>query len=414
MPISVDGTVVSRSASGHLATNAAVRTGCLPVSRCADEVLQRYDELILAPSEAPPHWAPACTHQEPTLHQLSPYIGKLKSAIAKHLIEAYTKPGQLVVDPFCGSGTVPLEAARLGRRVFASDSGSYAVTLTRAKLAPPSCEDTALRFLDRLERKLAKVPDPDIEEVPQWVRHFFNPRTLAETIKIAQFLRSRRHYFYLAALLGILHHQRPGFLSYPSSALVPYLRTHNFPPEQFPQMYAYRPVIPRLRAKVSRAFKRSLTRSPSTFVVGSRRASVQNVTLPPFIDCVITSPPYMNALDYIRDNRLRLWFLGESQSESQERARSTRTSFRASILSLSSKIEARTNKGAICVFIVGEQVSRSRLYYPSRELAQTFLTSAPSFDLSEIVRDHIPDVRRSRRERAGVKVEHVLVFRRVR
>jgi len=28
------------------------------------------------------------------------------------------------------------------------------------------------------------------------------------------------------------------------------------------------------------------------------------------IDAVITSPPYMDALDYARDNRLRLWFLG--------------------------------------------------------------------------------------------------------
>lgn len=384
------------------------------MSGCTNVALRRYDELIVAPKEAPPHWAAACTHQESTFHQLSPYIGKLKSAIAKDLIETYTRPGQLVVDPFCGSGTVPFEAARLGRHVFASDSGRYAVTLTKAKLAPPPCKDTALRFIDRLALKMASVPDPDPEEAPPWVRRFFHPQTLAETIKIARFLRSRHHHFYLASLLGILHHQRPGFLSYPSSALVPYLRTHNFPPKQFPQMYAYRPVIPRLRAKVSRAFKRSLLQSPSTFVVGSRRALVQNVTLPRLIDCVITSPPYMNALDYVRDNRLRLWFLGESQSESQERARSTRTGFRMSILSLSSKIEARTNKGAICVFVVGEQVSRSRLYYPSRELAQTFLTNAPSFDLSEVVRDYIPDVRRSRRERAGVKVEHILVFRRVR
>ena len=384
------------------------------MSGCTNVALRRYDELIVAPKEAPPHWAAACTHQESTFHQLSPYIGKLKSAIAKDLIETYTRPGQLVVDPFCGSGTVPFEAARLGRHVFASDSGRYAVTLTKAKLAPPPCKDTALRFIDRLALKMASVPDPDPEEAPPWVRRFFHPRTLAETIKIARFLRSRHHHFYLASLLGILHHQRPGFLSYPSSALVPYLRTHNFPPKQFPQMYAYRPVIPRLRAKVSRAFKRSLLQSPSTFVVGSRRALVQNVTLPRLIDCVITSPPYMNALDYVRDNRLRLWFLGESQSESQERVRSTRTGFRMSILSLSSKIEARTNKGAICVFVVGEQVSRSRLYYPSRELAQTFLTNAPSFDLSEVVRDYIPDVRRARRERAGVKVEHILVFRRVR
>ena len=377
-------------------------------------VLKQYDELITNPKAAPAHWAPACTDRELTLHQLSPYIGKLKSVIARDLIERYTTPGQLIADPFCGSGTVPFEAACLGRRVFASDASSYAVTLTRAKLAPPASEESALRYVDRLARKIATPTDPDLRAVPKWVRRFFHPKTLAETISIARFLKSRSQYFYLAALLGILHHQRPGFLSYPSSALVPYLRTNKFPRDQYPEMYAYRPVIPRLRAKVSRAFKRPPDRSPSHLVEGSRRAFAHNVTLPAAIDCIITSPPYMNALDYIRDNRLRLWLLGEPHSESQERTNSTLRGFRASMLALSSKIEHRTKKGAHCIFVVGEQVSRSRSYYPSRELAQAFLTNAPSFQLQEVMRDHIPDVRRSRRERTGVKVEHFLVFRRVR
>ena len=383
-------------------------------STFADDFLKRYDELMLAPTEAPAHWAPACTNQEMTLHQLSPYIGKLKSIIARDLIEKYTIPGQVVVDPFCGSGTVALEAACLGRRVFASDASSYAITLTRAKLAPPETEEIALRYVDHLARKMAKLPDANLRAVPCWVRRFFHPKTLAETIKIALFLKSRNKHFYLAALLGILHHQRPGFLSFPSSALVPYLRTKKFPREQYPDMYAYRPVIPRLRAKVSRAFKRPPPHSPSAFVEGSRRAFVDNVTLPPVIDCLITSPPYMNALDYVRDNRLRLWLLGEPHSESQERTNSTLHGFRTSIFALSSKIERITKIGAYCIFVVGDKVSRSRDFYPSQELACAFLSNAPSFQLQEILRDYIPDIRRARRERAGVKIEHFLIFRRVR
>ena len=379
-----------------------------------DDILERYDEQIVNPRSAPAHWASACTDREMTLHQLSPYIGKLKSVIASDLIKQYTTPGQLVVDPFCGSGTVPFEAACLGRRVFASDASSYAITLTKAKLAPPNCEKRALRYVDSLTHKIAALPDPDLRAVPLWVRRFFHPKTLAEVIKIATFLKSRSQYFYLACLLGILHHQRPGFLSYPSSALVPYLRTKKFPPDQYPDMYTYRPVVPRLYAKVSRAFKRPPALSPSRFVEGSRRAFVQNVTLPPVIDCVITSPPYMNALDYVRDNRLRLWLLGEPHSESQERTNSTPQGFRMSITALAYKIERRTKKGAHCIFVVGEKISRSRNLYPSRELTYTFLKSAPSFQLVDVIKDHIPDIRRARSERKGVKVEHFLAFRRVR
>ena len=376
-------------------------------------VLEKYDRLIANPTVAPAHWAPACTDQELTIHQLSPYIGKLKSAIAKDLIERYTSRGQLVVDPFCGSGTVPLEAACLGRRFFASDASDYAMTLTKAKLSPPASEEVALRYIDGVARKMVDVPDPDLRAVPLWVRRFFHPKTLIETIKIATFLKSKNQHFYLAALLGILHHQRPGFLSYPSSALVPYLRDKKYPQSEFPDMYTYRPVIPRLRSKIARAFKRPPAPIPSDLREGLRRALVNNVTLPPSIDCIITSPPYMNALDYVRDNRLRLWLLGERHSDSQERAHSTVRGFRSSILALSSKIQRHTKKGAHCIFVVGEKVSRSKSCYPSRELAHVFLTNAPSFEIQEIVRDHIPDVRRARREVKGVKAEHFLIFRRV-
>jgi len=45
-----------------------------------------------------------------TLHQLAPYIGKVKSSIAKFHIENFTKEGDIVFDPFCGAGTIPFEA----------------------------------------------------------------------------------------------------------------------------------------------------------------------------------------------------------------------------------------------------------------------------------------------------------------
>lgn len=66
-------------------------------------------------------------------------------------------------------------------------------------------------------------------------------------------LRKHNEYFFQACILGILHHVRPGFLSYPASHLVPYLRRKMYPPEQFPKMYSYRDVRSRFLAKVRRA-----------------------------------------------------------------------------------------------------------------------------------------------------------------
>lgn len=360
---------------------------------------------------APLHWSAPCTHRECTLHQLSPYIGKLKSTIAHDLIRKYTKPGQLVADMFCGSGTVPLEAAILGRRVFASDASSYAVTLTKGKLYAPQNTETALSMLDRLLTLAETLPLPDLVRVPSWVQGFFHPRTLQETIRVATLLRKKRAYFLLSSVLGILHHQRPGFLSYPCSHLVPYLRINKFPRDTCPELYAYRELRPRMRAKVIRA----LIRPPSTVlrdhVITIRRSTVEHLSLPDHIDCVVTSPPYMNALDYERDNRLRLWFLGPSQRQSMDSNLKSIRGFRRAIESLASQLVRKMKIGGYCIFVVGDRTTRSAGRVPSQELIQIFSDRAPEFRLCSITQDLIPDIRRSRRNVTGVKQENILVFR---
>ena len=359
----------------------------------------------------PSHWAASCTHQECSLHQLSPYIGKVKSIIAKDLVLQYSRPGQLVADMFCGSGTVPLEAARLGRRVFASDTSIYAITLTKGKLFAPERIDIALETLNKVLIRAKSSPVPDLRGVPQWVRAFFHPRTLKETLRLIRFLKCKRQYFFLGSMLGILHHQRPGFLSYPSSHLVPYLRSNRFPKSEYPELYEYRRVEPRLQAKIERALKRRPEAPLSALVDGVRLSSAQSVNLPENIDCVITSPPYMNALDYQRDNRLRLWFLGESISKQSDQTFTTLPRFKKLMDALAKQLDQKVRRGGYCIFIVGEQTFRGGNGFPSDVLAQSFLTHASTFRLYDVITDNIPDIRRSRKHLAGVKRENVFVFK---
>ncbi len=384
-------------------TDAAVEPGM--------DVFETYEALTASPSRAPSYWADSCTHEECTLHQLSPYIGKLKSVIAKDLILNFSEPNELVVDMFCGSGTVPLEAARLGRRVFASDNSIYAVTLTKAKLNAPACVDAAHVRLEKVQRRANSLPPPDLRRIPRWVRAFFHPRTLKEALRLTQVLRLERRYFLLASMLGILHHQRPGFLSYPSSHLVPYLRSEKFPESDFPELYEYRPVAPRLAAKVERALKRTPDGPLSGLIEGVRRSSANFVNLPDNIDCVISSPPYMNALDYRRDNRLRLWFLGEKFGERADRTFEAISEFRKLMDKLARQLERKVRKGGYCIFVVGEQTYRGGRRYPSEVLARSFLTHSSTFRLCDVISDTIPDIRRSRKHAGGVKRENALVFR---
>ncbi len=374
------------------------------------ECLEHYRRLMETPSHAPTHWAASCTHQECTLHQLSPYIGKLKSVIARDLILEYSKPGQLVADMFCGSGTVPLEAARLGRRIFASDASVYAATLTKGKLLAPVDSRSALYEVDLFLRRAESLPVPELRSVPKWVQDFFHPRTLIEAMRFFGLLKNERRHFLMACLLGILHHQRPGFLSFPSSHLVPYLRSKKYPRESNPDLYEYRSLAPRLQAKVKRMLKRPHKVTLKRSVVTIRKSSVEFVNLPSDIDCVITSPPYMNALDYGRDNRLRLWFLNEQNLESVDK-RTNLLEFTKTMRAVVRQLREKVRKGGYCIFIVGDRVTRSGERLPSEELVRVFAEYATAFQLHHVIRDVIPDIRRSRKNLSGVKNESILVFR---
>src|SRR5271155_4337366 len=96
--------------------------------------------MASTPGALPPiltcNWSGSALRAESTLHQLSPYIGKLKSSIACSLIAQFTEMGDLIYDPFSGSGTVALEAWASGRNIIANDLSPYAALLTRAKLFP--------------------------------------------------------------------------------------------------------------------------------------------------------------------------------------------------------------------------------------------------------------------------------------
>jgi hypothetical protein len=364
------------------------------------------------PTAAPEFWADICRHSESRLHQLSPYIGKLKSTIAHDLIINYTKPRDVVLDPFCGSGTVPLECALSKRNSIAADANVYAYVLACAKLRPPK---TLAAGLVQLELALARSRkrSADLRTVPAWVRRFFHPETLRETIQFADECIASKDHFLLACLLGILHHQRPGFLSFPSSHLVPYLRTRNFPAEQFPDMYERRELAPRMAKKVMRALEddRDL-RLVNAAQASVRLAPVQTLRLAKEVDAIITSPPYMNALDYVRDNRLRMWILDRSTANYSPEPTDKLRNFQRTASAFFRTATARLKRRGTCVLVVGETVRRKRMKsHPAELLLQWMHTLAPDLKLIETMVDSIPDVRRSRRDGKATKKELILVLR---
>ena len=68
----------------------------------------------------------------------TPHATQKPEALIEKLVRASSAPGQLVVDPFVGSGTTAAVANRLGRRWLVGDADARYVGLARARLVPPA------------------------------------------------------------------------------------------------------------------------------------------------------------------------------------------------------------------------------------------------------------------------------------
>ena len=363
------------------------------------------------------YWHGSFNGKESTLHQLSPYVGKLKSGMAQVLIHLYSKPGDIVFDPFSGSGVAPLEAALMGRRPWANDLSPYAHVLTKAKLSCPSTEEQALNAAAVLACQVEKrAPQTDTSHVPEWIRAFYHPNTLKEIVAAFHFLDESQNHFLTGCLLGILHHQRPGFLSYPASHLVPYLRTSKYPPEDYPEMYTYRDVRSRLVKKVKRAYRRSfLTTTWDALDYRVWQTDAAGLSIDDgAVDTIISSPPYFGALDYARDNRMRLWFLGCEDWKALDAALTASKKVYVPQMTAAIQEMARVLKpGGYCVLVLGDVNKNGKMQRTAEVLAEIATAETDNaFSVETIYDDVIPDERRSRRETKTTKFERILVMRR--
>ena len=96
------------------------------------------------------------------LHRLHSYCAGFPSELAENAINTYSKPGESVYDPFCGSGTSLVAGLALGRHVVGSDIDVLAGMLSSVKCTPaskPVYEAWRKRFDHRLISTFAAVTE---------------------------------------------------------------------------------------------------------------------------------------------------------------------------------------------------------------------------------------------------------------
>ena len=295
--------------------------------------------------------------QAHALHEIS-YRACFKPQLPAFFIERLTAPGAVVYDPFMGRGTTPLQAALMGRRAVGNDVNPLSALLVRPRLAPPSLEAITAR-----QSEIAWTPPPE-DHGDEALLAFYHPATLAQIQALRAYLIGREQaglrdaaddWIRMVALNRLTGHSA-GFFS-----------VYSLPPNQAVSVASQlrinekRGQVPPLRdvadliVRKSRALLKDGV--PPAGAEGRFHAGPADHTpsiATASVDLVVTSPPFLDVVDYAGDNWLRGWFAGLDPDRTPPTQSSRPAVWSAFVRSVFVELARLVRPGGHVAFEVGE------------------------------------------------------------
>ena len=251
-------------------------------------------------------------------HALCPYFAMFPETFAEKWIAELTRPGDVVIDPFCGRGTVPFQALLMGRRSIGVDTNQVAYCVSRAKTAAPRRESVKRR-LRELEKIFAGGDwEAERRRLPPFFRRAYAPSTLRQILFLRERLdwKRRRTDCMLAAIaLGALHGETETSQSYLSNQMPRTISTKPAYSIRFWESHGHvapdRDAFSLLADRIDFRYRDDPPEGEAYVVNGDMRDLPRLAPqLPVPVRAAITSPPYLDVTNFEEDQWLRLWFLG--------------------------------------------------------------------------------------------------------
>jgi hypothetical protein len=270
-------------------------------------------------------------------HHVFRYPAKFHPPIARKLVELFSSPNDTLLDPFCGSGTLLVEGSILGRNCIGTDVDPLAVFVARAKTGLrdlPAIEAAAASFSAWLQAKVAldeqrwgsfetDVAPRDFSafssDLTEWIPslpkidHWFRRRVVLQLAEIRRAIvqdysgdAERFLHLCFASVLRNSSNADP----VPVSGLE--VTSHMLAKEREGRSINPWRLMMRAVAKslvATSEFIRDRVHGVTCAIheVDARLLSREEVGA---VSAVITSPPYLTAVDYYRRHTLEMYWLG--------------------------------------------------------------------------------------------------------
>lgn len=246
-----------------------------------------------------------------SLHEVS-YRACYKPQLPAFFIKRTCQPGDLVYDPFMGRGTTLVEAQLHGCSAAGNDANPLSQILCGPRLNPPSYEEVNSRLRD--------ISLSEFQLLDEDLLTFFHPETLTE-------LQAWRDYFHQKQLDGHFDPIDAWIQMVATNRLTGHSKgffsVYTLPPNQATSLEAQRKInkkrkqSPEYRDTKALILKKtkSLLRNglPKDYSSRNPKIFTNSANHTPEIDdnsvqLVVTSPPFLDIVDYVGDNWLRNWF----------------------------------------------------------------------------------------------------------
>ena len=278
-------------------------------------------------------------------HYLFRYPAKFHPPVVRQLIEDYSAAGERVLDPFCGSGTLLVEAAAAGRDARGTDLDPVAVFISRVKTQRYRIRDlraTAASFLGSLEpyerskqeyeehrhvdlamheaeRERGCLWIPDIPRMGHWFRRYVVVDLARILHCIHRMPMPKSHRAFLRLCFASILRSSSNADPVPVSGLE--VTSYMLRKEEEGRIVNPFQLLRTAVKKGLDAAEEYCDTVTRGVVVG---ASVANATELSGrfggADVIITSPPYHNAVDYYRRHTLEMYWLGFTRTHEERLA----------------------------------------------------------------------------------------------
>ncbi|HMS39344.1 MAG TPA: DNA methyltransferase [Pyrinomonadaceae bacterium] len=302
--------------------------------------------------------------QANALHEIA-YRACFKAQLPNFFITKLTAPGDTVYDPFSGRGTTVIEAALNGRNVIANDINPISRILTEGRINIPS--------LQEIKERLDAIPingnlDTDID-----LSMFYESETLAEILSLKNYFLERETLDAVDKWLRMVSTNR---LTGHSAG---YFSVYTLPPNQA--------VSPERQLKINAKYNQSPTyRNVKQIIYKKSKDLLKNLSAQQIeslrsvkakfltedarqtpeisdesVNLTVTSPPFLDVVQYAQDNWLRCWFNDIETAEIQQKITMSKNveSWSEIMFDVFKELFRITKKQGWVVFEVGEVRNKS-------------------------------------------------------